>query len=287
MTISELARFHLGYPPPGIDELVCDDGEPMESSRHREQMILLIHTLRDHLSFRSDVYIGGNEFLYFSETQARNNDFRGPDVFVVLGVEPGERKAWVTWLEGGKTPDVVIELSSVSTWEEDYGHKQRVYAQRLGVKEYFVYDPFSGQLDGFSLAQATREYQSLAPNSQGRLPVTQLGLELGVLPGDFQGSKIPWLRWFTPDGRPLATSEEKLADERQRVQLEKQRADAERQYAEAEKQRAEAEKQRAEAEKQRAEAEKRRADLEAAARAEAEERIRVLEAKLAGQRQSK
>ncbi|WP_437604602.1 hypothetical protein WMF20_25545 [Sorangium sp. So ce834] len=33
---------------------------------------------------REDVYVSGNVAIYFSELQAKKNDFRGPDVFVVL-----------------------------------------------------------------------------------------------------------------------------------------------------------------------------------------------------------
>ena len=38
-------------------------------------------------------------FLYFSKTQAKNNDFRGPDVFVVMNTSRRERKSWVVWEE--------------------------------------------------------------------------------------------------------------------------------------------------------------------------------------------
>ena len=51
---SELARFHLGEPLPGIDELITDDGEPMETSRHRDQMILLIQSLKENWTDRRD-----------------------------------------------------------------------------------------------------------------------------------------------------------------------------------------------------------------------------------------
>ncbi|MBM4258323.1 MAG: Uma2 family endonuclease [Deltaproteobacteria bacterium] len=95
--------------PPTQDELPCDDGEPMETARHRQQMFLLLETLHPWLDQRSDGYAGGNMFLYFSLAQVRHQDFRGPDFFAVLGVPKGERKSWVVW-EEGKGPDVIIEL---------------------------------------------------------------------------------------------------------------------------------------------------------------------------------
>lgn len=64
----------------------------MESARHRQQMSLLVDSLEDSWRERDDFYVGGNMFLYFSAAQVRNNDFRGPDVFVVLNTTRRERK---------------------------------------------------------------------------------------------------------------------------------------------------------------------------------------------------
>jgi Uma2 family endonuclease len=82
-------------PPPRGEDLPHGDGEPMETQRHVEQMLLLIRTLKDAWRDRSDVFVGGNMFIYFSELQAKRNDFRGPDVFVVMDTVRRERKSWV------------------------------------------------------------------------------------------------------------------------------------------------------------------------------------------------
>src|SRR5512134_2392174 len=95
--------------PPPSEQLVCDDGEPLDSARHRQMMTVLIESLEHAWRGRDDFYVGGNMFLYFSETQVRHNDFQGPDVFVVMGTTRRERRAWVVWEEGGQVPDVVIE----------------------------------------------------------------------------------------------------------------------------------------------------------------------------------
>src|SRR5262245_34654149 len=109
-------REHSSIPiPPGEDDLPYDDGEPMDSERHLEQLSLLVEQLKLLWKDRDDVYVGGNMAIYFSELQAKKNDFRGPDVFVVLDTVKRERKSWVVWQEGGRTPDVVIELLSAST----------------------------------------------------------------------------------------------------------------------------------------------------------------------------
>ena len=70
-------------------------------------------------------------FVYFSTAQLKNQDFKGPDFFAVLGVPKGERKSWVTW-EEGKAPDVVIELLSESTAQIDKTEKKQIYQDKLG-----------------------------------------------------------------------------------------------------------------------------------------------------------
>ena len=128
-------------PPPTVDELVTTDGEPMESNRHRLQMNLLVDTLDIYWADRQDVFVGGNMFLYFSVVQAKKNDFRGPDVFVVQDTVRRDRKAWVVWEEGGKLPDLIVELLSESTAAEDRGRKKRIYGQVLKIPEYILFDP--------------------------------------------------------------------------------------------------------------------------------------------------
>lgn len=97
-----LSSFHIPNPPPGEDELPCDDGEPMETERHGRQMNVLTGSLELEWHDRDDFYVGGNMAIYFSELQAKKNDFRGPDVFVVLDTVRREHKSWVVWQEGGR-----------------------------------------------------------------------------------------------------------------------------------------------------------------------------------------
>lgn len=78
--------------PPSQDEPPCGDDIPLESERHKLQMESLLETLQPWLAQRGDGYAGGNMFLYFSLAQTRGQYFRGPDVFVVLGV-PGGRES--------------------------------------------------------------------------------------------------------------------------------------------------------------------------------------------------
>ena len=235
--------------PPGQDELPCDDGEPMETPLHRLQMNVLIDSLEDAWKDRPDFYVGGNMFVYFSQLQIKNNDFRGPDVFVVLDCERKRRKSWVAWEEGGKLPDVVIELVSETTAEVDRKEKKRIYERTWRLPEYFIYDPEATTLEAYRLEPIQREYVLIQPDEAGDVAVSRLGLKLGVRPSQIHLYEGPLLRWLDGD-RPLPYGSELAQHERQRAQQERQRAEQARQRAEREQQRAGEERERA----QRAEA---------------------------------
>jgi Uma2 family endonuclease len=208
--------------PPTEDELPCDDGMPMETQRHVLQMLLLIESLSVFWAERQDVFIGGNMFVYFSLEQVRNQDFRGPDFFVVLDVPRRERKSWVVWQEG-KGPDVVIELLSESTAEADRGEKKRVFHDRLRVPEYFWFDPFSGELAGFSLRNGV--YEPIEADARGRLVSQKLGLALARLEGTYSLVETSWLRLATLEGEVLPTSQEIARVASERAGQERERAE--------------------------------------------------------------
>lgn len=212
-------------PPPSSATLVCDDGEPMESARHRQQMTVLIESLEYAWRDRTDFYVGGNMFLYFSEVQVRNNDFRGPDVFVVTNTTRRERRAWVVWEEDGKVPDVVIELLSDKTEAVDRGDKMRIYARNLKVGEYFLYDPFSGVFEGYDLELRGQRYVPKQPTASGQLCCEQLGLLLGKARGTLYAVTTDWLRWFDADGRLLPMPSEDAVAAARRAEEEARRAE--------------------------------------------------------------
>jgi Uma2 family endonuclease len=260
----------LEYPrvprvPPSSAELVYDDGEPLESARHRQQMTVLIESLEFAWRGRDDFYVGGNMFLYFSEAQSRRNDFRGPDVFVVLNTTRRERRAWVVWEEDGRAPDVIIELLSDKTERIDRGDKMRIYSH-LKVGEYFLFDPFSGALDGYELDVLHQHYVPKTPDSEGRLRCEQLGLFLAKASGTLYAVDAEWLRWVGDDGRPLPMPTEAAGAEAERANAEAEhaKAEAERANAEAERAKTEAERANAEAERANAEAERARTEAERA-----------------------
>lgn len=170
--------------------------------------------------------------LYFSETQARRNDFRAPDVFVVLDTQRRERKSWVVWEEDGRTPDLIIELVSESTEHVDRGIKMDVYARLVHVPIYVIYDPFSARLDVFALDAATLRYQAMKPDSRGRYWCGRLGVFLAVVAGTYRNIEAPWLRWFREDGTLIPSADERVAAAEARLSAAEARAaDAEAELA--------------------------------------------------------
>jgi len=209
----------IELPPSNLES----DEPPLETDLHRNQIDLLIRLLQYWWQERQDFYISGNLTVYYNKQQLKSRDFRGPDVFVVLGTEKKDRRSWAIWDEGGKYPNVVIELLSSSTAGVDKGAKKTLYQDVWRVPEYYWFHPETLEFQGFRLVGL--RYEEIAPTENGRLPSEQLGLELGVHERQ--------LRWLTAEGELIPLPEEA---ERQRAEQERQRAEQERQRAEQERQ---------------------------------------------------
>ncbi len=210
-------------------ELVEEDGENMESEWHRLAMNLLIESIRYHLRRRDDFYVGGNMFIYFNEVQARNRDFRGPDFFFVKDV-PKEplRRFWLIWQEGGRYPDVIVELISPRTARGDRTTKKDVYERIFHTHEYYCYDPQTRLLEGWRLLN--HRYEPMAADERGWLWSEELQLWLGTWDGPFQEIPGTWPRFYEPSGDLVQTFAEGA---RQEAAAARQQADTERKRAEA------------------------------------------------------
>lgn len=181
---------------------------PLESDLHLQQIILFLECLNWWWRDRNDFYASANTTIYSSEEQVKSRDFRGPDFFVVLGVERRLRKSWVVWAEGGKTPNVVIEVLSEGTADVDRNLKKQIYQNVLKVYDYFWFDPITLEFAGFRLVNG--HYQSLQPTNQGWLWSEQLELFLGIYENR--------LRFFTAEGQLLPSPQEVAQQEAQRAE---------------------------------------------------------------------
>ncbi|MGI8642477.1 MAG: Uma2 family endonuclease [Pyrinomonadaceae bacterium] len=113
------------------------EGEMGETAIHYKLNSLLFNLLEAFFASRKDVLIGANLMIYYDEGNSKK--WLAPDVFVCFAVENKLRRTFKTW-EEGVFPQVVFEVASDSTFENDLGGKRLEYA-RLGVEEYYLLDP--------------------------------------------------------------------------------------------------------------------------------------------------
>lgn len=203
------------------------DGKPMaETDLHVDQLIYTREALKVRYADDPDVYVAGNNLLYWEEGNPRKSV--SPDVYVVFGIPKYPRDLYKVW-EEGKGPDVVFEFTSKTTRKEDVGKKRPLYRDVLKVREYFRFDPtgdyLSPRLQGDRLENGV--YVPI-PLVDGRMYSEMLELYLVVA-----GER---LRLFDPKTgeflRTLQEAEEHAAQEAQRAEAEAQaRAEAEAEIA--------------------------------------------------------
>ena len=173
--------MHRSIIPPAAVDYPDSDGKPLaENDAQLHAILYAVGALQIHFGARPDVYVSGDLLIYYEEGNPRVSV--APDAFVVFGVEDRMRMNYKVW-EEGKGPDFALEVASRNTWREDVKTKPAVYA-RLGVKEYFLYDPrgeyYSPRLQGYRLVDGVYErlpaVESIDRTSS--LPSEVLGLEL-------------------------------------------------------------------------------------------------------------
>ena len=166
-------------------------------------------------------------FLYYEEGVP--SSVVAPDVFVVTGTHKRHlRNIFQTWVEG-RVPELVLEVMSRTSVRRDTVEKYEIY-ERLGVREYWIYDPteegvLEPRLRGYVLLEG--EYR---PIEVREVDGKHIGVS-EVLGLEFHAND-EWFRFFDPvAGEYLPDS-----DERKRAQEEAERGRAE---AEQERQRLE------------------------------------------------
>jgi Uma2 family endonuclease len=201
----------------------------LENSLHLAQIILLLTCLEWWWQDRQDFFAAGNLSIYYQPAEFQSNKFRGPDFFVVKDTTRRPRNSWTVSLEGGKYPDLIVEILSPKTARADRTSKKDLYQNLFKTAEYFWFNPKDLEFKGFRLQDSL--YQEIAPNPQGWLWSAELDLYLGVFDS--------CLRYFTADGvmipnfteetnrqaDVIAATQHRLDQERQRADQERQRAD--------------------------------------------------------------
>ena len=151
------------------------DGKPMgETDLHRDWMFRLLEIFRQRYRDQQ-VYIASDLLVYYEE--GTPSKFVVPDCFVVLDCKPGRRRTFQTWNEK-RVPNVVFEVTSRGTSSIDIVDKPVIY-ERMGVQEYFLYDPTASYLEpplqGYRMTNGSLHQIAEA---NGRIRCETLGVEL-------------------------------------------------------------------------------------------------------------
>jgi Uma2 family endonuclease len=207
------------------------DGKPMgETDWHVALLAQSVFMLRAYYAARPDIYIAGNNFIYYEKGNPTARV--SPDTYVIFGAGMRFRRSYKVWEEGGKLPSLVIEYTSRDTRKEDNVTKFALY-ERLGVAEYFQFDPSEFKrrrvrLKGWRLHEGKySEIPLTGEKFSGRMFSEQLQLEL-VQDEDM-------LRFFNPQTGEFLRTPEEAENERQ---AQKRLLEAEHRLLEAERRRA-------------------------------------------------
>ncbi len=198
------------------------DGKPMsDNTKQLRWIFTLVGGLEALFANDPNVFVAGDLLWY--PVEGDNKTRIAPDALVAFGRPKGDRGSYKQWEEDGLAPQVVFEVLSPGNTRKEMAEKLAFY-ERYGVKEYYLYDPDLGRLQGWwrqggRLVEIAQMRGWISPRLVVRFELD--GMDL-CLTG--------------PDGRRFVSYVEMA----QRAEQEAQRAEQEAQRAGQEAQRAEA-----------------------------------------------
>ena len=220
---------------PGPDELrlpSCEDEEEHvpQNTRQLVATVDCFDSLRLHWRGRRDVFVGSDQFVHWDPAYDRQtnpgNPPVAPDLLVAFGVANRHRSSYVVW-EEGKPPDFALEVVSPSSRTRDVKEKPEIYA-RMGVPEFFLYDPDGPALAGFEL-----HGEAYQPLPEERLPGGTVGVRSKMLglclctrppgPEPLDGS----LCWYDPATGEFLPARHELADDKRKAEARAAASEAE------------------------------------------------------------
>ncbi|MBC8141460.1 MAG: Uma2 family endonuclease [Armatimonadetes bacterium] len=147
-----------------------------ETPEYGDAMFYAISATRAALDGVPNVYIAGNNFVFYVEGDTKKRV--SPGCYVVLDVPRRARRSFQPWQENGRTPNVVWEFTSRKTAKEDREDKFVLYEQVLKIPEYFLFDPLDQYLkprvQGYRLSEG--RYIPIVPDDKGRFLSEQTGI---------------------------------------------------------------------------------------------------------------
>ena len=205
------------------------DGKPVESKNHYEVAHYVMAVFHAHFGDSADY--ASNHGFYYEEGNPKKVVV--PDVYWVAD-KPFNimLRTYLLW-EERRVPNFVLELASASAKKRDAEKKRKLYA-RLGVKDYFRFDPLGGVMTPIlqGLRLEAGEYKPVPAvallDGGSSVYSEELKLELRAW-----GTPVPKLRLYDPAARRLLASE---AEVQQMAEHEREVAEAARQAIERERQ---------------------------------------------------
>jgi Uma2 family endonuclease len=256
-----LAQSPLNLSLPDHKQLPESDGTFVKNFQEHPQSLLLtssIAPILDTIHPDGRYAIGQDCGIYWRLADPPERGAEAPDWFYVPDVPPllnGERRrSYVMWKEI-VAPLIAIEFVSGDGSEERdttspfaaegaKAGKFWVYERAIRIPFYAIYEVEKAAVEVYELVG--NRYQRSLPTAEGRYPVPELGVELGIWQGEYFNQTLPWLRWWDRAGNLLLAGDERAEQERERAEQERERAEREMHKAEQERERAEREMHKAE-----------------------------------------
>jgi Uma2 family endonuclease len=198
------------------------DGEPLaETYDHLIAITTTLLILLQHLEDQQATVLA-NQFLYYAQGFPRLRV--APDVMVILGVAPGGRDNYKTWVEG-QVPAVIFDIStplnikmtSPSTRSQDEIEKKQLY-ESIGVTEYWQFDPrgewIPEKLRGYRLAGELEQVYMPIVDQQSAVLQLQLSVDQNIIAFHRldSGSKLLTTKELTLSLEQAEQRAEKLSD---------------------------------------------------------------------------
>jgi Putative restriction endonuclease len=222
---------------PDHTQLPDSDGTFVKNFQEHPQSILLTTSIRpilDQVHPDGQYCIGQDSGIYWRVAGPPEPPERGaeaPDWFYVPDVPPtldgNLRRSYVMWREL-IPPLIVLEfVSGDGSEERDRTPRQGkfwIYERIIRPAFYGIYEVTKAQVEVYHLVED--RFELVPQNQRGHYPIAQIGVELGIWQGVYQGVELPWLRWWDASGNLLLAAEERA--EQAELAAEQAQSEAER-----------------------------------------------------------
>ena len=152
------------------------DGQPMADNTLQFSWIVVIkENLELQFAEMSDVFIAGDLLWYPVEGNPKLR--QAPDAMVVFGRPKGYRGSYKQWSENNIAPQVVFEILSPGNRFTQMLNKFKFY-EHYGVEEYYLYDPYQNDLQGWLRSQEQAELEAIETLNGWVSPRLQIKFEL-------------------------------------------------------------------------------------------------------------